>query len=38
MKNNKLITTIIEEKLEGNVGRGKSKIPFIKQIMEDTYK
>jgi len=38
MKNNKLITTIIEEKLEGNFRRGKSKISFMKQIMEDTYK
>lgn len=38
MKNNELITTIIEEKLEGNVGRGKPKMPFMKQIMEDTYK
>lgn len=35
MKNNKWITTIMEVKIEIKAGRGRSRIQFMKKIIED---
>lgn len=35
MRNNEWITTIIEGKIEGKAGRGRSRTPFMKQIIDD---
>lgn len=35
IRNNELITTIIEEKIDRKAGRGRPRTQFMKQIMED---
>jgi hypothetical protein len=34
MRNNEWITTIIEGKMEGKAGKGRSRKPYMKQIIE----
>lgn len=34
IKNNERITTIIEGKMDGKVGRGRRITPFMKQVIE----
>jgi len=34
MRNNEWVTTIIDGKMEGKVGRGRPRTPFVKQIVE----
>jgi len=35
IRNNEWVTTIIEGKTDGKAGRGRPRIPFMKQITED---
>jgi hypothetical protein len=36
IRNSPWITTIIEGKIEGKLGIGRPRTPFLKQVMEDT--
>lgn len=36
MRNSPLITTEIEETIKGKPGKGRPRIPFLKQVIEDT--
>lgn len=38
MRNNEYITIISEEKVERKAGRGSSRVPFMKRIIEDIEK
>lgn len=36
LRNSPWTTTIVGEKLKGKSNRGKSRIPFMKRVMDDT--